>query len=145
MARGAMESFMGLATAGSTTSTTLLRDRSTVQTTVGECEAMIGAGRSYVLSAVGDMWESQVARSPDLMDKAVHARLAIAHAIRQSVEVVDMLFYAAGTGAIHHSNGLERYFRDLHVSGQHISGLHSNYEYGGQLLLGAAPTAMTYA
>ena len=145
MARGAMESFMDLATAGSTTSTRLLRDRSTVQTTVGECEATIGAGRSYVLSAVGTMWESQVAKSPDLMDKAVHARLAIAHAIRQSVKVVDMLFYAAGTGAIHQSNGLERYFRDLHVSGQHISGLHSNYEYGGQLLLGAAPTAMTYA
>ena len=145
MARGAMESFMELATAGSTTSTMLLRDRSTVQTTVGECEAIIGAGRSYVLSAVGAMWESQVARSPDLMDKAVHARLAIAHAIRQSVKVVDMLFYAAGTGAIHQSNGLERYFRDLHVSGQHISGLHSNYEYGGQMLLGAAPTAMTYA
>ena len=145
MARGAMDSFMELATAGSTTSTRLLRDRSTVQTTVGECEAMIGAGISYVLSAVGSMWESQVAKSPDLMDKAVHARLAIAHAIRQSVKVVDMLFYAAGTGAIHQSNGLERYFRDLHVSGQHISGLHSNYEYGGQLLLGAAPTAMTYA
>ena len=145
MARGAMDAFMQLATAGSTTSPKLLRDRTTVQTTVGECEAIIGAGRSYVLSAVGAMWESQVAKAPDLMDKAVHARLSIAHAIRQSVNVVDMLFYAAGTGAIHRSNGLERFFRDLHVSGQHISGLHSNYELGGQLLLGAEPTAPTYS
>ncbi|MCH7738024.1 MAG: acyl-CoA dehydrogenase family protein [Chloroflexi bacterium] len=145
MARGAMEAFMQLAAAGSTTSTTLLRDRTTVQTTVGECEAMIGAGRSYVLSAVGAMWESQVTRSPDLMDKAVHARLSIAHAIRQSVKAVDMLFYAAGTGAIHRSNGLERFFRDLHVSGQHISGLHSNFELAGQLLLGATPNAATYS
>ena len=145
MARGAMNAFMGIATTGSTTSPKLLRDRTTVQTTVGECEAIIGAGRSYVLSAVGAMWESQVAKTPDLMDKAVHARLAIAHAIRQSVKVVDMLFYAAGTGAIHRSNGLERFFRDLHVSGQHISGLHSNYELGGQLLLGAEPTAPTYS
>ena len=144
MARGAMDAFMKLAATGSTNSTTLLRDRSTIQTTVGECEATIGAGRSYVLDAVGTMWESQVAKKPDLMDKAVHARLAIAHAIRQSVKVVDMLFYAAGTGAIHQSNGLERYFRDLHVSGQHISGLHSNYELGGQMLLGATPNALTY-
>ena len=60
------------------------------------------------------------------------------------MKVVDMLFYAAGTGAIHQSNGLERYFRDLHVSGQHISGLHSNYELGGQMLLGATPNALTY-
>ena len=145
MARGAMDAFMTLATAGSTNSTTLLRDRSTVQTTVGECEAMIGAGRSYVLDAVGAMWESLVGKKPDLMDKAVHARLAIAHAIRQSVKAVDLLFYAAGTGAIHQSNGLERFFRDLHVSGQHISGLHSNYQLGGQLLLGATPDAPTYA
>ena len=145
MARGAMDAFMGLATTGSTNSTTLLRDRSTVQTTVGECEAMIGGGRSYVLDAVGAMWESQVGKRPDLIDKAVHARLAIAHAIRQSVKAVDKLFYAAGTGAIHQSNGLERFFRDLHVSGQHISGLHSNYELGGQMLLGATPSPSLYS
>ena len=79
------------------------------------------------------------------MDKAVHVRLAITHGIRQSVQVVEKLFYSAGTGAIHESNGLERFFRDLHVSGQHISGLHSNYEFGGQSLLGAEITAATYS
>lgn len=145
MARGAMDAFMSLATQGSTNSKTLLRDRSTAQTTVGECEAMIGGGRSYVLDAVGAMWESQVGKKPDLADKAVHARLAIVHAIRQSVKAVDMLFYAAGTGAIHQSNGLERFFRDLHVSGQHISGLHSNFELGGQSLLGAKLSPSLYA
>jgi len=74
----------------------------------------------------------------------VRARLAITHAIRQAVGAVDMLFYAAGTNAIHQSTGLERFFRDLHVSGQHISGLHSNYEYGGQMLLGVTPKASVY-
>ena len=145
MARGAMDAFMRLAAKGSTNSPALLRDRSTVQTTVGECEAMIGGGRSYVLDAVGAMWQSQVGKKADLADKAIHARLAITHAIRQSVKAVDMLFYAAGTGAIHQSNGLERYFRDLHVSGQHISGLHSNFELGGQSLLGATPSKSLYA
>lgn len=143
MARGAMDAFMELAGVGTTQSARSLRDRSTVQTTVGECEAIIGAGRSYVLDAVGSMWESQVAKKPDLMDKAVHARLAIAHAIRLSVDVVDKLFYIAGTGAIHESNQLERFFRDIHVGGQHISGLHSNYELSGQALLGANPDALT--
>ena len=139
MARGAMDVFMELAGVGTTQSTKSLRERPTVQTTVGECEAIIGAGRSYVLDSVGSMWESQVANSPDLLDKAIHARLAIDHAIRRSVDVVDKLFYIAGTGAIHESNKLERFFRDLHVSGQHISGLDSNYELSGQALLGAAP------
>lgn len=141
IARGAMNSFMELAGVGTTQSARSLRERSEVQTTFGECEAIIGAGRSYVLSAVGSMWESQVAKSSDLMDKAVHGRLAIAHAIRRSVDVVNKLFYMAGTGAIHESNELERFFRDMHVSGQHISGLHSNYQLAGQELLGAPTDA----
>lgn len=146
MARGAMNAFIQLATrTGSTASRTLLRDRSTVQTTVGECEALIDGARSYVLDAVREMWDSQVKKLPDLTDRAVRARLAITHAIRQSVQAVDMLFYAAGTNAIHESIGLERFFRDLHASGQHISGLHSNYEYGGQMLLGATPSASLYS
>ncbi len=51
----------------------------------------------------------------------------------------------AGTNAIHRSVGLERFFRDLHVSGQHISGLPNNFEYGGQVLMGAETTASLYA
>ena len=146
MARGALDLFIQLATgSGSTNSKTLLRDRSTIQTTVGECVAMVEGARSHVMNAVGAMWESQVEKKPDLNDKAVGARLAITHAIRQSVRTVDMLFYAAGTNAIHQSLGLERFFRDLHVSGQHISGLHSNYEIGGQFLLGATPSASLYS
>ena len=140
-----MDAFKSIATAVSTNSPNLLRDRSTVQTTVGECEAMIEAGRAYVFSAVGSMWDSMLSDDLTIMDKAVNVRLAITHGIRQSVQVVEKLFYAAGTGAIHESNGLERFFRDLHVSGQHISGLHSNYEFGGQSLLGAEITAPTYS
>ena len=138
MARGAMDAFTHLATgSGSTDSRTLLRDRGYVQIAFGECEAMLDGARTYVLDAVANMWAAQVGRRPDLTAKAVRARLAIAYAIRQSVAVVDKLFAMAGTNAIHRSVGLERFFRDLHVSGQHISGLPANYEYGGQALLGA--------
>ncbi|PKB68357.1 MAG: hypothetical protein BZY81_02030 [SAR202 cluster bacterium Io17-Chloro-G4] len=145
MARGAMDSFIRMATSGgSTNSPTLMQDRPTVQTTVGECEAIIDGSRTYVLESVGSMWDSQVNKSPDLTDKTLRVQLAITHAIRQSVQAVDMLFYAAGTNAIHHSTGLERYFRDLHVSGQHISGLHSNFELGGQRLLGVKQSPSLY-
>ena len=145
MARGSMNAFLELATgSGSTDSKTLLRDRPHVQITVGECEAMVDGARSYLLDAVGSMWESQVEMRPDLTEKAVRARLAITHAIRQSVAVVDKLFNAAGTNAIHHAVGLERYFRDLHVHGQHISGLPANFEYGGSVLMGVPTRASLY-
>ncbi len=144
MARGAMNAFVQLATtSGTTQSKTLLRDRTTVQTTAGECEAAIDAARTYVLDAVDEMWDAQIERSPRLTAKALRSRLAITHAIRQSVEVVDRLFFAAGTNAIHESIGIERFFRDLHVSGQQLSGGRANFEYGGQALLGAELTART--
>ena len=146
MARGALDCFHDLATgSGTTNSPALLRDRSYVQVTFGECEAMHDAARTFVLDGIGSLWDAQVKQLPDLPDRAIRARLAITHAIRRSVDIVDNLFNVAGTNAIHRSVGLERFFRDLHVSGQHISGLPSNYEYAGQVLMGANVPASLYA
>ena len=145
MARGAMNTFVDLATgSGSTDSPTLLRDRQHIKIVVGECEAMIDSARRYVLDTVSRMWDSQVSGRDDLPELSMRARLAITHAIRQSIAVGDKLFNAAGTNAIHRSVGLERYFRDLHVHGQHISGLPLNFEYGGATLMGSTPPASLY-
>ena len=145
MARGAMNTFVDLATdSGSTDSPTLLRDRQHIKITVGECEAMLDSARRYVLDTVSSMWEAQVSGRPDLPECSMRTRLAITHAIRQSIAVGDKLFNAAGTNAIHRSVGLERYFRDLHVHGQHISGLPLNFEYAGAMLMGATPPASLY-
>jgi len=145
MARGAMNTFIDLATnAGSTDSATLLQDRPHIKVVVGECEAMIDSARRYVLDTVASMWEAQVQQTSALAERSMRARLAIAHAIRQSIAVVDKLFNAAGTNAIHHSVGLERFFRDLHVHGQHISGLSLNFEFGGSVLLGVPPPPSLY-
>ena len=142
IARGAMDTFVRLATSsGSTTSPTLMRDRTAVQTVVGETEAIISGARAYALDAVGAMWESACRGDLDPGPQVLQARLAITHAVRESVRAVDMLFYAAGTNAIHESNDLEQYFRDIHAAGQHIAALHSNFECGGQLLLGLPPGA----
>ena len=145
MARGAMNTFVDLATdSGSTDSPTLLRDRQHIKIVVGECEAMIDSARRYVLDTVSRMWDAQVKGQDDLPQLAMRARLAITHAIQQSIAVGDKLFNAAGTNAIHRSVGLERYFRDLHVHGQHISGLPLNFEFGGATLMGATPPASLY-
>ena len=145
MARGAMNTFVDLASdSGSTDSPTLLRDRPHIKIVVGECEAMIESARLYVLDTVSTMWEAQLSGDSDLTEKAMRTRLAITNAIRQSIAVADKLFSAAGTNSIHRSVGLERYFRDLHVHGQHISGLPLNFEFGGAMLMGATPPASLY-
>lgn len=142
MARGAMDKFVELATGfGSTATPVLLRDRMPIQTTVGEAEAIISGARAYLLDSVGRLWEAACNGDSNLKPLVLQGRLAITHAIRESVRAVDMLFYAAGTNAIHESNDLELIFRDIHTAGQHISGLHSNFEYGGQALMGLTPNA----
>lgn len=140
IARGAMDDFIDLATqAGTTLSTTPLRDRPVVQAKVGEAEAIISGARAYVIDAVSRAWEGFDDGMPMPSPELAQARLAITHSIHQSARAVDLLFHAAGTNAIHRRNGLERRFRDAHVVVQHGAGLPANYESGGQALMGLTP------
>ncbi len=141
MARGAMDAFIELATgAGTTMSDTHLRDRPIVQTKVAEAEAMIGSARAYVFDAVGAAWDAVCAGNPDPGPEIARARLAVTNAMRESVKAIDLLFHAAGTNAIHRRHPLERFFRDVHVAVQHVSGLPSNFDSAGQALLGVRPS-----
>ena len=90
-----------------------------------------------MLHTVGAMWDSACqGASTSLGPRVLQATLAITHAIRESIRAVDMLFYAAGTNAIHERNDLELFFREIH-----IAALHSDFEYGGQALLRLRPGA----
>ena len=141
MARGAMDAFIELATgAGTTMSDTRLRDRPMVQTKVAEAEAMIGSARAYVFDAVGAAWDTVCDGNPDPGPEIARARLAVTNAMRESVKAIDLLFHAAGTNAIHRRHPLERFFRDVHVAVQHVSGLPSNFDSAGQALLGIRPS-----
>ncbi|MDE2843027.1 MAG: acyl-CoA dehydrogenase family protein [Chloroflexota bacterium] len=139
-ARGAMDAFKDMASgSGTTISTTLLRDRPHVQARVGEAEAIISGSRAYLLDAVARAWDSFSDDMPTPSPELAQARLAITHSIHQAARAVDILFHAAGTNAIHRSNGLERRWRDVHVVVQHGAGLLSNYEFGGQAMMGLRP------
>ena len=141
MARGAMEAFVELANqSGSTSSATLLRDRAPVQNAVGKAEAIINASRAYVLDSVGAVMDAVTEGKEDLDPLIAQARLAITHGMWEAVKAVDMLFHIAGTNAIHQKYPLERFFRDIHVSVQHGAGLLSNFESGGQVMLGLKPS-----
>lgn len=141
IARGAMDTFVALATqAHSTSSPTLLRDRPLVQTRVAEAEAILSAARAYVLTTVGAAWEAVCAGVPDPGPAIAQARLAITHGMHEAVRAVDLLFHAAGTNAVYRKHGLERYFRDVHAAVQHAAGLPSHLESAGKVLLGLRPT-----
>ena len=136
---GAIDAFVFLAGEGTANTVDVaLRDRPSVQGAVGRASALVGAARAYCLDAIGSAWES--ARAGDTgngLDRPVReARLAITHAMHSAVQVVDLLFHAAGTRSIFARHQLERRFRDAHVAVQHGAGLPSHFEAGGRLALG---------
>ena len=137
-----MNAFIELAAqSGTTISTTVLRDRPQVQSFVGQAEAIISSARTHVINSVGAVWTAACARDKDIDAEVAQARLTITRAMWESVKAVDILFDAAGTNAIHQRFLLERNFRDIHVAVQHGAGLLSNFESGGQAVLGLRPPA----
>ena len=141
MARGAIDAFVDLASStGSTSSPTLLRDRPSVQVTIGQAEAIVSGARSYVLDAIGAAWYAICEDVPDPGPQIVQARLAIFHALHEAVRAVDLLFHAAGTNSIRRQHHLERFFRDTHVAVQNAAGLSSNVESAGRVILGLDPS-----
>jgi hypothetical protein len=58
--------------------------------------------------------------------------------------VADLIFHAAGAGAIYAGNPLERRMRDIITVSQHLQARQTHYETVGQFLLGLEPDlAMT--
>ena len=63
-------------------------------------------------------------------------RIATTHAIRLSIEVVDMVYNASGTTAIYDGHFLQRCFQDIHVISQHTQSRRAMYELVGRHWLG---------
>jgi alkylation response protein AidB-like acyl-CoA dehydrogenase len=140
IARGAIDSLAEIAaTEASTMSANLLRDRPMVQARIAEAEAIVNAARAFVFDAVGSLWRKLCAGEAPSDRDVAQGRLALVHAMHESVRAVDKVFHAAGTNAIYTRLPLERAFRDVHVAVQHAAGLPSYFESAGKVLLGLRP------
>jgi alkylation response protein AidB-like acyl-CoA dehydrogenase len=136
IAKGALDAFRQLSDQGTAHGVdSPLRERAEVQGAIGRATAVLGAARSYCLHACADVWEAAGGLNP-LDHLVLESRLAITHAMRAAVDVVDVLFHAAGTRSIYNHQGIERRFRDAHVAAQHFAGSPSHLSAGGRLVLG---------
>jgi len=110
-----------------------------VQTNVAMWEARLQAARAYLLDTLATVAARATATEPiDIPDRAL-VRLAAAHAIQTSIEVVDYGYRAAGSDAIFADRAFERRFRDMHTLSQQTQGRLANFEAVGQILLGIVP------
>ncbi len=141
IARGAIDSLVAIAgSEASTLNTQLLRDRPMVQARVGEADAIVNAARAYVLQTVGALWDELCSGAGPSDTTLAQARLAIVHAMHESVRAVDKVFHAAGSNAINTNLPLEMAFRDIHVAVQHGAALPGYFESAGKVLMGLRPT-----
>lgn len=141
IARGAINALTEMASREATTySTALLRDRPLVQARVAQAEAIVNSARCYVTDTLTGVWRALSANDADPTTEIAQARLAIVHAIHESVRAIDLVFHTAGTNAIHTANPLERHFRDIHVAVQHNAAFPVHYESAGKVLMGLKPS-----
>jgi alkylation response protein AidB-like acyl-CoA dehydrogenase len=105
---------------------------------VGASEAKLRGSRAFLHTAISEMWTRCKSGEKPSLDQRVSLRLASTYAIRQSCEVTEEVYAAAGATAIFEDQGFERRFRDMHAVSQQIQGQARNYETIGQVILGLA-------
>jgi alkylation response protein AidB-like acyl-CoA dehydrogenase len=145
IASGAITSFAELASRKSRLGTrALLRDRETVQATVGRTRAMLRAARAFLIDAMAELMAATDTGGQRLVEARADIRIANAHAAETAMSVADMLAASAGAAAIFETCSLERADRDVRAAAKHIAMSPNNYIIAGRLALGLDPAAARF-
>ena len=140
IARHAITSLIELAQAKTATHhTSLLRERSAVQSDLARAEACVRSASCFMYATVDEVWTSVVAGNPATTEQRAMLRLAAVDGVQRCVEAVDLMYNAAGATAIFESSPLERCFRDVHVVPAHFVVQPSVYEVAGRVFLNLPP------
>jgi alkylation response protein AidB-like acyl-CoA dehydrogenase len=117
----------------------LMRDDVFVQEAVGRAEIMLTSARAYFFEVMGDLWSTLVSGGEP--NPAQVARFTTHHTYVTGVcvDVVQLVFKAAGGTAVYQKGPLDRCLRDILTMNQHVVGTLRTYEMAGRLLLGMEP------
>jgi indole-3-acetate monooxygenase len=145
IASGAITSFAELACRKSRLGTrAVLRDRETVQATVGRTRAMLRAARAFLIDAMAELMAATDTGGQRLVEARADIRIANAQAAETAMSVTDMLAASAGAAAIFETCALERAVRDVRAAAKHIAMSPNNYIIAGRLALGLDPGAARF-
>ena len=141
IARAAIEALTEIAETKTTAGSTIaLRDKPLAQADLARAEALVGAGRAYLWSELGAMWDSVVKGNATRLEDRAKVRLAAVHATQCAIQAVDIIYKLGGGASLLQSGRLERCSRDVHAAGQHVAvSPLSNFEPVGRVLFGLPP------
>jgi alkylation response protein AidB-like acyl-CoA dehydrogenase len=117
----------------------VLRDDVYVQEAVGRAETLLTAARAYFFDVMGDLWATLL-EGRQLSDRQLALfTSAFPHVVGVCVEVVQLVYKAAGGAAVYQKGPLDRCLRDVLTMNQHVVGTLRTYEMAGRRLLGLEP------
>jgi alkylation response protein AidB-like acyl-CoA dehydrogenase len=107
-----------------------------VQQQIGNAEALLRSARAYLYSTLEEITCAHSAGAPVTTDDLAALRLAAAYSAACAMQVVDLMFDAAGGSSVYETSRMERCFRDAHMVTHHVGVGSRNIELVGQYLLG---------
>ena len=124
-------------------STATLADRAHSHMEVARAEATLRSARAFYFQSIEAAWS--VAQSGDKVsvDQRRDIRLATTHAVEASIKAVDAMYTLGGGSAVYADSPLQRHFRDVHMTSQHIMVAPSTLETVGRLYLGVEAQTAT--
>jgi len=141
VARAAMDAFAGMA--GGKTPRALsktLRENPVVQSQIGQAEARLRAAEAFLMRSVEQVW--QELEGEITIDQRVLLRMAGSHAIKEAKDVMDTVYYLAGSSAIFWEGPFDRRLRDIHTIQQQLQGRLDHFERVGQWVMGLEPETL---
>ena len=113
-----------------------MRNNNVIQREVALAEARLASARRHLLGSLEDITRAVDKRGHVTLDERMTIRLASTFAIHTALEVVDILYQAAGATAIFDENPFERRFRDIHSVAQQLQGRQIHFETVSQHMMG---------
>ena len=117
----------------------MMRDDVFIQEAVGRADTMLTSARAYLFEVMGDLWTTLVSGREPTPTQVARFTTTHAYVVGHCVDVVQLVFKAAGGTAVYQKGPLDRCLRDILTMNQHVIGTLRTYEMAGRLLLGLEP------
>jgi len=145
IARAALDDLTELAaTKKPALSMVVLADKPAAQIQLAQAEAALGGARSFLYSAMDDLWETISAGGTYTPRQNALVRIAAINAAETGASVARTANILGGGSSMYSSSSLQRHARDADAVTHHFTVSQHTWEDAGRVLLGRDPTAPVF-
>lgn len=121
-----------------------LASRQETQGTIAEAEAKLRSARGWLFDVLSEAWETTQATGTMTLEQRRDIRNAASFGARTASEVVTSAYHLGGGTSVYKKSPLQRHFRDVHVTTQHMMVGRPVMEQAGRLYMGMETDISTF-